>query len=89
MAQPAISGTNLGIYYEQRDLYTNRYKLDKPTSVMFSHDTTAGSVLIRLIDWSVDEDGVPDRGNENRGRITPDWKVAPFFEHVKLNEGLY
>jgi len=50
---------------------------------------TDGNVYVRLIDWSIDEEGVPDSGNELRGRITPDWKVAPFFEHVKQNEFQY
>jgi uncharacterized Fe-S cluster-containing radical SAM superfamily protein len=86
MYNPAISGTNLAIWFKQKDLYQNRYSKDKPTSVMFPYHTSSGTVLIRLIDWSVDEDGVPDRGNENRGRITEDWKIAPFFEHVKMNE---
>ena len=44
---------------------------------------------LRLIDWEVDEEGVPDSGNEVRGRITPYWKCAPFFEHVKMNENGY
>ena len=46
-------------------------------------------MYIRLVDWAVDEDGVPDSENEIRGRITPDWKIAPFFEHVKMNEGQF
>ena len=46
-------------------------------------------VYIRIIDWTVDEEGIPDSGNEFRGRITPEWKVAPFFEHVKENEFNY
>ena len=44
---------------------------------------------IRLVNWSVDDDGVPDKGNESRGRVTEDFKIAPFFEHVKMNEGGY
>ncbi len=48
-----------------------------------------GEIYVRLIDWSIDEEGVPDAGNETRGRITPDWKCAPFFEHVKKNEFKY
>jgi hypothetical protein len=43
-------------------------------------------MFIRLVDWSIDDDGVPDSENEFRGRITPNWKIAPFFEHVKINE---
>lgn len=42
--------------------------------------------IVRMVDWSVDDDGVPDNDNESRGRITQDFKIAPFFEHVKENE---
>ena len=44
------------------------------------------NVIVRLVDWSVDVNGVPDSGNINRGRITENWKIAPFFEDVKRNE---
>lgn len=44
------------------------------------------NVMIRLVDWKVNDEGVPDFGNELRGRITEDWKIAPFFNHVKKNE---
>lgn len=43
-------------------------------------------LYIRIVDWQVDDDGVPDRGNERRGRITQDFKTAPHFEHAKDNE---
>lgn len=56
------------------------------TSYMFPYKTEAGTVLIRLIDWQTDDDGVIDHDNPNRGRLTQDFKVAPFFEHVKKNE---
>ena len=42
--------------------------------------------IVRIVDWSIDDDGVPDNNNESRGRITQDIKLAPFFEHVKENE---
>lgn len=42
--------------------------------------------IVRMVDWTVDDDGVPDNSNESRGRITQDFKLAPFFEHVKENE---
>ena len=44
------------------------------------------NVFIRLVDWAVDDEGVPDFGNEMRGRITENWQIAPFFHHVKENE---
>ena len=45
-------------------------------------------IYIRLINWG-DGISLPDPGNQNRGRITPDFKIAPFFEHVKENEFNY
>ena len=49
---------------------------------VFKHN----NIIIRLVDWQVNDEGVPDFGNEVRGRITQDWKIAPFFHHVKENE---
>jgi hypothetical protein len=40
-------------------------------------------IWFKLTDWSVANS---DRDNKRRGRITPEWKIAPFFEHVKQNE---
>jgi molybdenum cofactor biosynthesis enzyme MoaA len=59
------------------------------TSIMFPYKTKAGTILIRLIDWQTDDEGVIDHDNPNRGRLTPTLKIAPFFEHVKLNENFY
>lgn len=56
------------------------------TSLLFPYQSAAGKIFIRFIDWSVDDDGVIDHDNPNRGRLTEDFTVAPFFEHVKLNE---
>lgn len=44
------------------------------------------NVKVRLVDWNVNDEGIPDFGNEVRGRITEDFKIAPFFDHVKENE---
>lgn len=59
---------------------------DNLTSHLFPYKTKAGTVFIRLIDWETNDEGVIDHDNTNRGRLTEDFKVAPFFEHVKLNE---
>lgn len=45
-----------------------------------------GPIHIKVTDWKVDEDGVVESGNSQRGRITKNWKLAPFFEDVKVNE---
>ena len=55
-------------------------------SYTFDIHTDVGLIHVRLVDWAVDEDGVVDAGNKNRGRFTQDFKIAPFFEHVKKNE---
>ena len=59
------------------------------TSYMFRYKTLAGTVLVRLIDWQTDDDGVIDHDNPNRGRLTQDFKISPFFEHVKKYENIY
>ena len=40
---------------------------------------------IKITDWRPSEDSIPDPRSARRGRMTNDFKVAPFFEHVKLN----
>jgi len=47
------------------------------------------NVIVRLVDWTPNHDGVPDAGNDRRGRVTENWMIAPFFEHVKDNEFAY
>jgi molybdenum cofactor biosynthesis enzyme MoaA len=40
-------------------------------------------IWFKLTDWGVDN---PERDNLRRGRITQNWTIAPFFEHVTENE---
>lgn len=47
------------------------------------------NIWIKITDWSPEDSDIPDPGSIRRGRITQDFKVAPFFEHVKLNEFQY
>jgi len=88
-------GRNLGKDYtytieELVDIFKNKFNIKKSslqikncgTSILYEYK----NVLIRFIDWQVNEDGLVDSENEYRGRITKDWKCAPFFEDVKLNE---
>ena len=56
------------------------------TSLLFEYESEIGSFYIRFIDWTVNDEGVIDHDNPNRGRLTQDWTIAPFFEHVKRNE---
>ena len=50
-----------------------------------------GGVWFKIANWDTtsNTDGVPLPGSTRRGRLTPDFKVAPMLEHVKLNEYNY
>jgi molybdenum cofactor biosynthesis enzyme MoaA len=39
---------------------------------------------IKITDWRPTENSIPDPNSARRGRMTKDFKVAPFFEHAKL-----
>jgi len=41
---------------------------------------------VKITDWAPAGHDIPDPMSRRRGRITQDFKVAPFFEHVKRNE---
>ena len=43
----------------------------------------------KLTNWQSNDNGQVDAGSFRRGRITQTFQVAPFFEHVKENEGAY
>ena len=60
--------------------------ITSPNHAILTNFYEMEDMFIRLIDWSIDEEGVPDSKNEIRGRITKDWKITPFFEDVKVNE---
>jgi molybdenum cofactor biosynthesis enzyme MoaA len=40
---------------------------------------------IKITDWRPSENSIPDPNSIRRGRMTKDFKVAPFFEHAKIN----
>ena len=49
------------------------------------------NIYVRLVDWSTNDISgtLNEFSNPNRGRVTQDFKIAPFFEHVILNEYEY
>jgi len=57
-----------------------------PNHAVLANFYELDDMFVRLIDWEIDDDGIPDSDNEYRGRVTQNWKVAPFFEHLKQNE---
>jgi len=45
---------------------------------------------VKITNWDTENDGgIPDPGSKRRGRVTEDFKLAPFYEHAKENEGRY
>lgn len=54
---------------------------EEDRSLIYSFDTAAGKMWVKLTDWTVDDDGVPDAGSDRRGILTDNYKVAPFFEY--------
>ena len=46
-------------------------------------------IWVRLTDWQASDDGAVGYGSLRRGRVTPDFMIAPFFEHVRENEWGY
>lgn len=46
-------------------------------------------IWFKLTDWQANAEGCVDPDWRRRGRITEDFRIAPFFEHVKANEGGY
>ena len=74
-SQPCETGVN-------RLSLSGHINEDSPNSYVFEHD----GIYVRMINWEIDDDGVVDSGSQNRGRLTQDFKIAPFFEHIKQNE---
>ena len=71
----------------------NRFKgaLDANTR-LFPADPGArpgSGIWFKLTDWQADGRGFVDPDSKRRGRVTQDFRIAPFFEHVKLHEGAY
>tara|TARA_B100000378_G_scaffold230827_1_gene195867 strand:+ start:21 stop:860 length:840 start_codon:yes stop_codon:yes gene_type:complete len=44
---------------------------------------------INITNWEGVDGGFDDNTNSVRGRLTPDFKISPFLEHIKENEGGY
>ena len=69
----------------------NRYKgRVEPNTRLFPADPSAkpgSGIWFKLTDWQADGLGRIDPDSARRGRVTEDFRIAPFFEHVKVNEG--
>ncbi|MCV0424595.1 MAG: radical SAM protein [Roseibium sp.] len=65
----------------------NRFKGKvEPATRLFPTDMTSEpgqGLWIKLTDWQASKNGLIDAGSQRRGRLTYDFKVAPFFEDVR------
>jgi len=80
--------------WKNKPIYQNDHVED--CSFMFPLESNAANkflhrsgIWIKIADWDVGNKPTAFPGQTRRGRITEDFKIAPFFEHVKLNEGGY
>lgn len=69
-------------------------KFEEPNSILFP--LKEGNKMfnrgrwVKITNWDTEnEGGIPDPGSKRRGRVTEDFKLAPFYEHAKENEGGY
>ena len=53
---------------------------EKHTCV-FNFETEIGTFYGKATDWTIDDDGIPDRGSKRRGILTEDYLIEPFFEY--------
>lgn len=84
-----LASNELGVSVEHIKNSSIRANVDVKNNTfgyIFPLQTEIGEILIRLVDWESDEYNSPDPDSISRGRITQDFKIAPFFDHVKENE---
>jgi len=81
--------------WKNRPIYENDHveadsfmlPLDPKAEGRFVHKS---GIWFKIANWnSEDSETVPLSNSLRRGRLTEDFKVAPFFEHVKMNEFEY
>lgn len=79
-------------YEELRNLIFKKFDVKQPELLEFdgySYYLQVGKIRINITDWKTVNEGFGDKTNSIRGRLTPNWTVAPFLEHIKENDGGY
>ena len=81
-------------YQDLKDLVIAKFNIDtKPSNILednqYSFAVKHGKLRINVTNWEGVDEGFNDNTNSVRGRLTPNWTVAPFLEHIKENEGGY
>lgn len=81
-------------FKELKELVIAKFDIDvKPSNILednqYSFAVKHGKLRINVTNWEGVNEGFNDNTNSVRGRLTPNWTVAPFLEHIKENEGGY
>ena len=50
---------------------------------VYEFKSKVGTIYGKCTDWTVDDDGLPDRGSKRRGILTEDYNIEPFFEYYE------
>lgn len=79
-------------FEELKDLVHNKFEITDLNII--SHDDYSmyvrkGLLRIGVTDWKSMDTGFNEKTNSLRGRLTQNWKVAPFLEHIRVNENGY
>lgn len=71
--------------------FNNIAGFSEPNIIFFPLDETKKlkTSWVKITNWSPTIGKVPDAGSKRRGRLTQDFKIAPHFEHIILNENVY
>lgn len=65
-----------------RPVFEMDNQLVKNTCV-FRIDTEVGVMGGKATDWTIDDEGLPDRGSKRRGILTDSYTIEPFFEYYE------
>jgi MoaA/NifB/PqqE/SkfB family radical SAM enzyme len=74
-----IAKENFGEFVPKFEV--NGYK--ETNTCVYQFESKAGTIYGKCTDWTVDDDGLPDRGSKRRGILTEDYEIEPFFEYYE------
>ena len=82
------------LYFFKKYLFVifEKFNVKEPDLLEFdgySYYLQLGKIRINITDWKTVNEGFNQQTNSIRGRLTPNWTVAPFLEHIKENDGGY
>lgn len=81
-----LVSNQLNVPVNEMTKHTFAYGHEQDNMVMFPLQTRKGKIQVKITNWTIDDEGIVDPNSPSRGRITQDFKIASFFEHVKDNE---